>query len=95
MLRRTSYNVITGKAATDAILEGAKRKSPWTAKYFEKQGGYEDAVKDFYSVSPKDVRSYRLSNGVGYDSYSKCLDTVAHQVMSLKGTHSNETTQGD
>ena len=58
--------VISGRAAANTLLKGGrKRTSTGKRKQYEKPGDYETAVKDFYSVDPKDVKSIRLSNGVG------------------------------
>ena len=58
-------SMVTGKAATAALLEGSKKVYPFAGKFYEKYGGYDEAVKDFYSVNPINVRSFRSQSGVG------------------------------
>lgn len=74
-----------GAAAVNFLLRGAKqiRSRSQLHKRFEKQGDFETALKDFYSVDPRDVRVFMYSKGMG-KGVSKLTGQVGDRQMTLK-----------
>ena len=55
-----------GKIATEFLLQGTKRlrSGPKNERRFKKPGTLVTAISDFYSVDPRDIRTFRGTNGV-------------------------------
>ena len=57
---------VLGSAAVQHLLTGAKQirsRSPLHKRY-EKLGDYKNALRDFYSVSPRDVQEFKRGERV-------------------------------
>ena len=65
---------MTGIRAIRRLLSGTrykKEESTEAISVFEKDGNYADAILDFFSVSPQNVKKLKSSSGVSILSYGK------------------------
>ena len=65
---------MTGIRAIRRLLSGTrykKEESTEAISVFEKEGNYADAILDFFSVSPQNVKKLKSSSGVSILSYGK------------------------